>query len=120
MFANKAFAKVWEVQPDKNYVDLRISTSRKTDDGEYEQDFGGYVRVVGKDAIKQAKSLEEGDTIQIIGCGVSNKYDKKKKTTYYSFLIFEFIKPDEEEEKPKKKTSSRKSKKDEEDEEDDF
>ena len=40
MFSVNAYAKIWEVKrvADK-YTDLRISTSKKVEEGKYEQDF---------------------------------------------------------------------------------
>jgi hypothetical protein len=90
MFSAGSFAKIWEIKEDKGkYTDIRISTSRKNKDtGEYEQDFGGYVRMVGK-AHDLMAHLEEGDRFKIVRCGAENHYNKEKKVTYYNFVIFE-------------------------------
>jgi hypothetical protein len=99
MFSVNAYAKIWEVKrvADK-YTDLRISTSKKVEEGKYEQDFGGFVRLVGK-AHQSAQYLNEGDSFKIIRCGVENHYDKEKKQTYTNFVIFE-IEESEQNEKP--------------------
>lgn len=89
MFSAGSYAKVWEIKrmADK-YADMRISTSSKNEKGDYEQDFGGFVRLVGK-ARKDAEYLHEEDSFKIVRCGVTNKWDKEKKVTYTNFTIFE-------------------------------
>ena len=56
--------------------------------GEYSQDFGGYVRMVGQ-AHKAMDHLQEKDSFKIVRCGVENHYNKEKKITYNNFVIFE-------------------------------
>ena len=99
MFSAGSYAKVWEIKrlQDK-YADMRISTSHKNESGDYEQDFSGFVRLVGK-ARKDAEYVHENDTIKIVRCGVTNKYDKEKKVTYTNFTIFEIEVQDEKNEK---------------------
>ena len=90
MFSAGSYAKIWEVKAiNKNYSDIRISTSKKDKEtGNYTQDFGGFVRMVGQ-AHAQMSYLDEGDRFKIVRCGVENKYDKEKKVTYNNFIIFE-------------------------------
>lgn len=89
MFSAGSYAKVWEVKRvAEKFTDLRISTSKKLEDGKYEQDFGGFVRLVGK-AHKDATYINENDSFKIVRCGVENHYDKEKKQTYTNFIIFE-------------------------------
>ena len=90
MFSVGAYAKIWEIKAiNANYSDIRISTSKKDKNtGEYTQDFGGYVRMVGQ-AHEQMSYLSEKDSFKIVRCGVENRYDKEKKTTYNNFVIFE-------------------------------
>ena len=90
MFSAGSYAKIWEVKAiNKNYSDIRISTSKKDKEtGNYTQDFGGFVRMVGQ-AHDQMSYLNEGDRFKIVRCGVENKYDKEKKVTYNNFIIFE-------------------------------
>ena len=89
MFGAGSWAKIWEIKAiNEKYSDIRISTSKKDKDGNYVQDFGGYVRMVGK-AHSQMSYLSEGDRFKIERCGVENHYDKAKKITYYNFVIFE-------------------------------
>lgn len=90
MFAAGAYAKIWEIKAiNGKYSDIRISTSKKDKNtGEYSQDFGGFVRMVGQ-AHSQMSYLHEGDKFKIVRCGVENSYNKEKKTTYNNFIIFE-------------------------------
>lgn len=96
MFSVGSYAKLWQIKEIKDkYSEVRISTSRKNKEGKYEQDFGGFVRMVGQ-AHEQINYLTEGDSFKIVRCGVSNTYDKEKKVTYNNFVIFE-IEADEKE-----------------------
>lgn len=96
MFSVGSYAKLWQIKEIKEkYSEVRISTSRKNKEGKYEQDFGGFVRMVGQ-AHEQIDYLTEGDSFKIVRCGVSNTYDKEKKVTYNNFVIFE-IEADEKE-----------------------
>lgn len=89
MFSAGSYAKIWEIKAiNEKYSDIRISTSKKDKDGNYSQDFGGFVRMVGQ-AHSQMSYLSEGDRFKIVRCGVENHYDKEKKTTYNNFVIFE-------------------------------
>lgn len=89
MFSAGSYAKLWQIKEIKDkYSEVRISTSTKNKDGKYEQDFGGFVRMVGQ-AHEQMNYLQENDSFKIVRCGVSNKYDKEKQITYNNFVIFE-------------------------------
>ena len=91
MFSNGSYAKLWEVKPEegKNYTEARISTSVKDKQtGNYRQDFGAYVRMVG-DAHTKVSNMNEGDRFKIIKCGVSNNFDKDKQRTYVNYVIFD-------------------------------
>lgn len=89
MFSVGSYAKVWEVKRSaEKYIDLRISTSKKDKDGNYEQDFGGFVRLIGK-ARSEGEYLNVGDSFKILRCGVENHYDKEKKQTFTNYIIFE-------------------------------
>lgn len=96
MFSVGSFAYVWEIKSrEERYTDIRISTSKKDKEtGEYHQDFGAFVRLVGK-AHEKAAKLNEKDHFEILKCGVENKYDKEKKVTYTNYTIFD-IKLDEQ------------------------
>ena len=92
MFSNNAYAKVWEVQETTNQngttkKTLRVSTSKKKEDGTYETDFSGFVTLVGK---AKEKAVADGDRIQFLSVGVTNNYDKEKKITYTNYTCFDF------------------------------
>lgn len=96
MFSAGSFAKVWEVKRSaEKYIDLRISTSKKIEEGKYEQDFGGFVRLIGK-ARSEGEYLNVGDSFKILRCGVENHYDKEKKQTFTNYIIFDLETDDEE------------------------
>ena len=88
MFANNAYAKVWEVKPSDNgkSKQVRLSTSRKKEDGSYEQDFSGFVRFVGK---ANELDIKADDRIQMLSVGVTNNYVKEKNTTYTNYTCFD-------------------------------
>lgn len=90
MFSVGSYAKIWEIKEIKDkYSEIRISTSKKDkDSGEYSQDFGGKVRLVGQ-AHEQMKYMSEGDKFKILRCGVTNKWDEEKKRMYVNYVIFE-------------------------------
>lgn len=94
-FRTGAYATVWDVRPGQgNFVDVRISTSRKDrETGKFVQDFGGYVRFVGN-AANEASTLKERDRIRIGECDVSNRYDRDKNITYTNCAVFDFEKVD--------------------------
>jgi len=91
-FRKDAYATVWEVEPISDTITKsRISISRKNrQTGEYEQDFGGYVKFMGTAAAKKAAQLKEKDRIRLGDVDVSNFYNREKKTEYTDFKIFSF------------------------------
>lgn len=91
-FRKDAYATVWGVEPISDTITKsRISISRKNrQTGEYEQDFGGYVKFMGTAAAKKAAQLKEKDRIRLGDVDVSNFYNKEKKTEYTDFKIFSF------------------------------
>ena len=95
-FRSGAFCTVFSVEKrNDNVTRVRIATSRKnkmTD--QYEQDFGGFVDFIGKDAAQKALQLKERDRIKLGDVSVTNKYDKEKGITYTNFACFSFELPD--------------------------
>lgn len=88
-FRSGAWAKVWSISPKEHYTEVRISTSKKKrDSDEYEQDFGGFVRLIGK-ANEKASQLEVNGRFKITDCCVTNSYNKDTKVTYNNFCIFD-------------------------------
>ena len=75
-FRNGAFATVWDKkQVSPMVTQLRISISKKNKEtGKYDQDFSGFVAVVGREAAAEANKL----------------YDKAKNITYTNFTVFGF------------------------------
>lgn len=95
-FRTGSYAKVWEVRPrSATMTELRVSVSRKNkESGEYEQDFGGYVRCVGQACASQAAALAEGDRIRFGDVDVTRRYDKEAQKEYTNFTVFSFEKDD--------------------------
>ena len=88
MFANGAYATIWEVNRGKgNYYEVRLSTSKKKD-GTYEQDFSAMVRFVGS-AANVVASMGKKDRVKIGSCGVTNSYNKEKGVLYTNYVVFE-------------------------------
>lgn len=110
-FKTGAYAKIWQVTPRSETVtELRISTSRKNkDSGEYEQDFGGYVRCVGTACAAKAASLAEGDKIRIGDVEVTRRYDKEAQKEYTNFTVFSFEKDDGSPPETQSNTQTRKT-----------
>ena len=89
-FRSGAYATVWEVRAGKGkYSDVRLSTSRKNQSGEYETDFSGFVRFIGE-AHEKAGALKEKDRIKLGDVSVTNTYSKEKQTTYTNFQVYSF------------------------------
>lgn len=111
-FRNGAYATVWgEVKSVSDFcTQARISISKKNKQtGEYEQDFGGFVRFVGTATSKKALSLKERSRIKLGEVDVSNRYDKDKNTTYTNFTVFSFEVPGEEKKEDAPKPTQTKS-----------
>ena len=118
-FRQGAYAKIWSIKDEGNYSVAQISVSKKNKDSDgYTTEFqDGYVRLVGT-AHETAKSLQvpnNGVSIQISSCDVTNKYDAEKEKTYVNYVIFGFDVSDDSgntaktESKNAKKTSSKKA-----------
>ena len=103
-FRTGSHAKVWQVKTvSDTLTKLRISISRKNKDGGYDQDFGGFVSVIGTAAAGRAAKLREGDRITLGDVDVSTFYNKEKQTEYTTFKVFSFEADGEQPSKPKKK-----------------
>lgn len=104
-FRTGAYAKVWQVNSVSDTITkLRISISRKNKNGDgYEQDFGGFVSVIGTAAARRAAKLHEGDRIKLGDVDVSTFYNKEKQAEYTTFKVFSFEVDGEQPSKPKKK-----------------
>lgn len=95
---NTTYAKVWEItQPtDENgnprkYLELKLSTSEKQEDGTYKNS-SWYARVVGH-GYNSLKNLKEKDRIIITKAKFTNEYYKKEGEetgkSYFKFVILE-------------------------------
>ena len=83
------YATIWSVEDKGNYSNVKLTTSRKNQSGQYETDFSGFVRFVGE-AHKNAGSLSEKDRVKVGEFDVQNSYNKEKGVTYYNVAIFAF------------------------------
>jgi hypothetical protein len=91
-FRTGAFTKVWEVTPlSDTCTKLRVSISRKNKQtDEYEQEFSGFVMVVGTGASQEAAKLSPGDKIRLGDVDVTTRYDKPHNVTYTNFKVYSF------------------------------
>ena len=72
-----------------------MSISRKNKlTGEYEQDFSGYVMMIGH-AHAKAQKLHEGDRIRLGDVDVTTTYDKERGKEYVNYKCFDFEFADE-------------------------
>ena len=96
-FKQGAIAKVWEVEPSESgkYVKVRVSISRKNQEGVYEQDFADYLRLIGEANNKARKYLKSGDRIRLDGTDVTTSYNKETKRQFINFLVFNYEDADE-------------------------
>lgn len=90
-FRNGAFAKIWEIHPNSSgkSTSVRLSISRKVGEGQYEEDFSGYVTFIAT-ANTRAATLKKGDRIKLGDVDVSSKYNAQTKERSYSFKAFSF------------------------------
>lgn len=91
-FRTGAYATIWSVErtDNDNVTKVKLTTrkkNKKTD--EWETDFSGFCRFVGK-AAKEAAELGEKDKIKIGDCDVTAVYDKKAGREYVNFVVFSF------------------------------
>lgn len=92
-FQNGAFAKIWEFTDKGNYGVVNLTTSKKDkESGTYETDFQAkFLPVFGK-AYEFAKGLnipQNGASVKIIKCSLTNKWDPEKKVTYWNPSVSE-------------------------------
>lgn len=86
-----AYAKCWTIEPGKgNFTKCRMSISRKNKDtGEYDQEFSGYVMMIGQ-AHAKAQRLREGDRIKLGDVDVTTTYNKAQNREYINYKCFDF------------------------------
>ena len=74
------------------YVKARISVSRKNPEGGYNQEFSGFVTLIGEANTGARKNLSVGDRIKIGGTDVTTRYDKNTGKEYINYLVFTYEK----------------------------
>lgn len=89
-FKQGAYCTIWSVEPGKgNFTKVRLSVSRKAQDGQYEQDFAGFCTFISQAHAKAAR-LKERDRIKLGDVDVSTFYDKEKGKEYVNYKVFDF------------------------------
>lgn len=89
-FRTNAWASVWSVEEGRgNTTKVRLSTSRKNKDGEYEQDFSGFCTFIGT-AKAKAEKLKVKDRIKLGDVDVTTWYNKEKGVEYVTYKVFDF------------------------------
>lgn len=88
-----SYATVWNVDVQEKYVDLRITTSEKMENGEYKNS-NWFARCIGE-AFETAKTFEAGKDCRVkIGkCKFTNESYKNKDgdlKNYFRIIIFSF------------------------------
>lgn len=97
IYFTDCYAKVWEIKCGEKYVDLKISTSEKDQNGEYKYSHW-FARCFGK-AFEAAGKIKEGDRIKILkGKVVNETYTDKdgNKKSFIKVIIIDFEKLDSE------------------------
>lgn len=87
-FKGTTYAKVWKVSPEAKYIDLRVSTSEKKEDGNFASSTW-FPRVVGH-AFNTLKNVKEGDRICITKAKFTNENYKKAGTEEIK-SVFKFL-----------------------------
>lgn len=92
-FQNGAFAKIWEFTDKGTYGVVNLTTSKKNkEDGTYETDFQDkFLPVFGKayEFMKGLNIPQNGASVKIIKCALTNKWDPEKKVTYWNPSVSE-------------------------------
>lgn len=85
------FAHVWKTEPAENgkYIDLRITTSKRDEDGHYENS-SWFPRCIGT-AVQSLKNVKCGDRIIIKKVIIENPRIKQEDGTYKSYFRFLII-----------------------------
>lgn len=97
-YKNGAFCTVWNnketktvVQLFEKYAEVTISTSKKKPNGQYETDFNGKVRFIGKAFEKiRTMALAEKDRLKLLEVETTNSYDKAKQRLYTNHICWDF------------------------------
>jgi hypothetical protein len=82
------YVTFWSVEDKGKYSEVKMSSSTKNKDGEYENS-NWFARFVGK-AHNTVGQLAEKDKIEITQGGIKKYYDKENKKEYYNVVVFDF------------------------------
>lgn len=98
-FKNGCICTLWKNKSTQNIIDkyekyavLSISTSKKNlSTGQYDHDFSGKVRFLGKafTKIKDAE-LAEKDKLKLLEVETTNRYDKESNRNYTNYVCWDF------------------------------
>ena len=86
---SSTFATVFDVEVKGNIANAKVTTSKKKDDGTFEN-MRWLARFAGKDVVEKAGQLQNGDRIEIVEGAVENNWDGEKG--YTNLIIFRFYK----------------------------
>lgn len=91
-FRTDAYAMIWEIENKGKYHNAKISIQKKNPKtGEYEVDFGGFVRMIGTaHNMCVDENIQPKTKIKLGSVDVSNNYDKDKKIMYTNYCVFSF------------------------------
>jgi hypothetical protein len=82
------YAKVWAIEDNKGFIKGRVSTSSKTQDGDWEND--NWFVAFSKNCSEKAKGLQEGDSIFIKTLWFKNPYSKAHNKSFLNITIHDF------------------------------
>lgn len=85
-----AYGKVWSVDQAKgNFTKVKLSVSKKQQDGTYATDFNGFCMFIGN-AHAKAAMLKGDERIKLGDVDVSTVYNKDQKKEYVNYKVFDF------------------------------
>lgn len=88
---DKIYAKVWKVEKFEKYIDLQVTTSEKDKDGNY-MNSGWFPRLIGHAFNALKDTIQEGDTLIINKCKITNeryKDNEGNKKSRFKFVVLE-------------------------------
>lgn len=89
-FRSGAYAKVWSAEQGKgNFTKVKLSVSRKQQDGTYATDFNGFCTFIGN-AHAKASKLKGDERIKLGDVDVSTNYNKEQHKEYVNYKVFDF------------------------------
>lgn len=82
-------ATVWDMTAYEKYTDIKLSTGKKNQQGNWETDFSSKCRFIGK-AHKKAATLRVKDKITPTNIEVAYKWNSEKGQAYFQLLVYDF------------------------------